>query len=636
MESSIPRLLRSIVNRHPEEIAMLSRDAGGPFRAYTYRQLQEMVQACAAGLLSLGIRRGDHIGLISENRKEWLISDLAIQSIGAVDIPRGADSTAEEIRFILDHADCAVSLVEDAVQLQKILSARRGLPLLKTLIILDPGDELQAAPAGAVEGMRLLGFPQLLRLGRERLAEDPDLVEREVAKGRPEDLATILYTSGTTGEPKGVMLTHRNFLSQIENIPRLIDAAPGDIWLSVLPVWHSFARIMQYVAVGTASALAYSRPIGKVMLEDMAEVRPTWMASVPRIWESVRAGIYRAVNARGVLLRTLFPFFVAVGGLYAWFTGMFHGLLPQFHRRHRWIDVLLSVLPMLLLAPLRALGDLLVFRRIRHLLGGRFKAGISGSAALPPRVDKFFSSIGVLVLEGYGLTETAPVVSVRVQKAPVPLTVGPPLKDTEVRILDEAGRPLPPGKKGAIFIRGPQVMKGYYKRPEETRRVIDEEGWLNSGDLGLLTWRGEIAIRGRVKDTIVLLGGENVEPEPIEQALSQSEYIDQAMVVGQDRKFLGALIVPDMENLEKYADENSVSYLGRESLLETPEVQQLIREEIDRTVNLSRKFKGFERIFRFYLLAEPFRLGEEITHTMKIKRNRIADKYSKEIEKLFR
>jgi long-chain acyl-CoA synthetase len=299
------------------------------------------------------------------------------------------------------------------------------------------------------------------------------------------------------------------------------------------------------------------------------------------------------------------------------------------------VEVLVAVLPFLLLYPLRALGDALVFRKIRARLGGRFVAGISGGGALPPAVDRFFQAANVLLLEGYGLTETAPVLAVRKQHGPVPGTVGPMLPDTEVRILNEQGDDLPPGHMGLIVVRGPQIMKGYYNQEDATARVILEGGWLDTGDLGMLTHRGELKITGRAKDTIVLLGGENVEPLPIEQKLLESDYVDQAVVLGQDQKYLAALLVPNEEQVKKYAADNAVPYLDYENLLQSPEIQELFSAEVNSLVSARNGFKGFERIFRFALLPKPFEVGKELSAKQEVKRHVVNDVYRKQIAELF-
>ncbi|MFP4383369.1 MAG: AMP-dependent synthetase/ligase [Spirochaetia bacterium] len=630
---TIPLMIRQKAKEFGEYAAQLSKDGKGDFQPTNYQTLYKEMKDTAAGLHSIGVSRGDHVGLIADNRKEWLLSDIGLLTLGAADVPRGCDSMPDEIGYILGFSECEVVIAENQAQAEKILSVKDSIPTLKKLIMMEHDFSEKDLKA---KGIEILSFSELMEKGKLFNSENPDFAEGEIDKGAGDDLATIIFTSGTTGEPKGVMLSHRNFLHQVENVPQLLDVGPGDIWLCVLPVWHSFERIMQYVALGAASALAYSKPIGQIMLADFAKVRPTWMASVPRIWESVKAGVYRNIKKESAVKRGLFHFFVGVGGAHSYFSYRIRGLLPEFKRRSRIVDIAVSFFPYILLAPFRGLGNVLVFKKIQAKLGGRFVAGISGGGALPAAVDRFFSAAGILLLEGYGLTETAPVLGVRKQNHPVPGTVGPVFPGTEIKIVDEDFKELPPGTKGRVLAKGPQVMKGYYKKPEETAKIMKEDGFLDTGDLGKLTWNNELKILGRVKDTIVLLGGENVEPTPIEEKLKESEYIDQAILLGQDQKFLAALIVPDNESVESWAKQNNISYIDFDQLLQSPEVHDLFGTIIHESVSGKTGFKSFERVYRFKLINADFQVGKELSGKQEVKRHVIADQYSKEIRELFK
>ncbi|WP_319478270.1 AMP-binding protein [Marispirochaeta aestuarii] len=630
MPDTLPKRILHFAEKHPEAVIQYTKDKTGIFQPTTFPVFVREFKAFAAGLHNLGVKKGDHVGLISENRKEWLISDIGILALGAADVPRGCDSTAEEISYILSFSECRVIIIENEAQLAKINAHKKELGHLKHIILIDAG----VNPEGWL-GVKLHSFAEVLENGKELYDKHPEQVDTSIQEGDRDDIATLIFTSGTTGVPKGVMLTHGNFLHQVENVPKLINTGLGDIWLCVLPVWHSFERIMQYVATGWGSALAYSKPVGKIMLADMQQIKPTWMASVPRIWEAVQAGIYRNINKEGGVKKILFYFFVAAAGAWTGFRNRLYGLLPEFKKRIRVLDILIAVLPFLLLYPVKALGDLLVFSKITAKLGGNFVAGISGGGALPKSVDRFFSAAGILLLEGYGLTETAPVLGVRDQKHPVPGTIGPVFPGTVIEIRDEEGNILPPGHKGIVFARGPQVMKGYFKQPELTRAILSPDGWLNTGDLGMLTWHNELAIMGRVKDTIVLRGGENVEPLPIEQKMQESSYISQSMLLGQDQKFLAALIVPDFEALQDYASQNNLSFMDREDLLGSPEIEELINGEIQERINGKSGFKSFERVNRFRLLTKPFEVGDELSQKQEIKRHVINEKYEKLIQEIF-
>ena len=632
MADTVVKIFGKTALEHPDAVAQLAKDSEGTFQPTTYKQLYEDVRTCASGLLSLGVKRGDHVGLISENGRPWMICNLAIMGIGAADVPRGCDTMAQELVYILGFSDCSNTVVQDKEQLDKVLSVRDKLPTLKRVIVTDSG---YAKPPESPKGIEILTFQDVMDTGLEFLKDNPDTFEAELEKGQASDLATIIFTSGTTGEPKGVMLSQQNFTHQISCIPGVISVGEGDIWLCVLPVWHSLERIVQYVALASANTLAYSKPIGKILLADFQAVRPTWMTAVPRLWDLIMKSAYRKANAAGGVAKALFYFFVAVGKSHSHLSSMFRGLLPQFRKRIRAVDIAVSILPLIVLTPFRLLGNALVFSKIKKLLGGRFVAGVSGGGALPLDVDRFFSAAGILVLEGYGLTETAPCTNIRLQRAPVISTVGPMLRETEARIVGENGEILPPGEKGVVHIKGKQVMLGYYKRQDKTDEVLSEDGWFNTGDLGMLTVNNELKLVGRVKDTIVLLGGENIEPAPIEQKLKESFYIEQAVALGQDQKYIAALIVPRREDTEQYAQKNSISYVDWEGLVETSEINELLANEISTLVSAQNGFKNIERVYRFKLMPDSFEVGKQLSHKQEVMRHVINQMYHREIEKLF-
>ena len=633
MADTIPKMMQDFVKREADLTVQWSKDESGEFQAIAWKQLIVEVEAFAAGLLSLGVKRGDHIGMISDNMKEWLWADLAILSIGAADVPRGSDSMAPEIQYILDHAECGVTIAENESQLEKILSIKISLKGLKTLIVLDPDFQKSKSK---MQGVAIWTFKEIQEQGREYLKKHSGCIEEEIAKGKTEDLATIIYTSGTTGEPKGVMLTHSNYMHQIPTPLKHIDIDKGDIFLSVLPIWHSYERAIGYVAIFAGCSVAYSKLVAQIMVEDMGKIKPQIFPSVPRIWEAVKRGIIRNIESESSVKKALAYFFIGVGTAHSKLKVRLRGLRPRFKKSSRFVDALISFLPFLLLSPLNALGQVLVFKKIKHKLGGKFKFGVSGAGALPPHVDEFFAAAGILLLEGYGLTETSPIVSVRQSYHPVPGTIGPPLEQVEVKVLAEDGSELPPGKKGVLYVRGPNVMKGYYKKPDLSAQAITKDGWLNTGDLAMLTHDGEIKIMGRVKETVVLLGGENVEPGPIEDTITESDYVDQVMVVGQDQKYLAALVVPNFETLKRFAEENGVPFGKVEDLIDNQDIYKLIMDEIDSRVGPKRGFKLFERINKARLLARPFEKGKEMTHTLKLKRNVIYEQYDREIKELFK
>lgn len=629
---TVPKRIRFTASKHPDFTALQTKNGEGDFLPLSFRDFYEEIKVIACGLHAVGIDRGHHVGIISDNRQEWIITDLALLGIGGVDVPRGSDSMADEIAFILGHAECSVSFAENAAQADKILSKKDKLPQLKTLILYDASGKITSPDVKDVE---VMSYEELHAKGEAFYAENPDFYDKNVDMGKSDDLATLIYTSGTTGEPKGVMLTHRSFVFQIERVYEHIDIKAGHAFLSVLPIWHSFERAVEYLVLNIGASLAYSKPIGSVMLPDMQKVRPHFLTSVPRIWEGIHGAIHRSMKKEGGVKLALFSFFVAVGEMQATFVNMFLGQLPDFTRRYQIFDKLIAVIPIILLTPFKWLGHLLVFRKLHAKLGGRFLAGISGGGALPQYVDRFFWGVGIKLLEGYGLTETGPVLSVRKQHHPVFGTVGPLLRDIEYRIVDTEGIIMPPGRKGTLFVKSEQIMDGYYKRSDLTEAVL-KDGWLDTGDVAIRTHSGDFKILGRTKETIVLLGGENIEPVPIEDRLNASEAVLQSMVVGQDQKFLAALIVPDMEKLEEYAQQNAIDYVENVELLDMPEIQEFVHNEIQSQVNAKNGFRHFECIFRFTLLPEPFEVGKELTHTLKIRRDVVNQKYHHKISELFK
>jgi len=632
--TTIPRLLLKNLKDYPNLPAQYSKDKDEVFQPVTYTEFYNEALSCAAGLRDAGIKRGDHVGFVSDNRKEWLVIDFALLSLGAADVPRGCDTMAEELAYILSFGDCKTVVLENETQLGKILSQREKMPDLSTLIIIDNGFDREKY-SSALGNIRVTKYQDIMEKGKAIIAkEGMGTIIEEIEKGNGDDVAKVIFTSGTTGEPKGVMLTHKNILNQPINLEPYIPIKPNDVILTVLPVWHIFERVIQYISFYLGASLAYSKPVGPVMLADVQKIRPQWLPAVPRLWEAVRAGIYRNAAASGKV--KILNLFVSISAVHEKMKNMILGRIPQFKKRCVFLDALVAIIPFLLLSPLRSLANILVFNKIKRLLGGKLKAGVSGGAALPDAVDKFFGAAGITILEGYGLTETSPVLAVRRKVHPVSNTVGPALTNNELVLRDpDTGKEVKPGQKGVIYARGVQIMKGYYKRDEDTKKVIDSDGWFNTGDIGVKTWKGELRLTGRVKDTIVLMGGENIEPVPIENKIRDSVYIDHAVVLGQDKKFLAALIVPNFDNIEAYAKTNSVSWMDRESLVKTPEIRNLIQSEITERVNQKTGFRGFETIFRSIPISKPFEPGKELSGKLDYKRHYITDKYSREIAELF-
>ncbi|MCE9543327.1 MAG: AMP-binding protein, partial [Verrucomicrobia bacterium] len=572
------------------------------------------------------------LAILSDNCFEWILADAAVQFCGAADVPRAADVTGEEIAYILTHADVELAFVENATVLAKVLSVRDRLPRLRHFILMTSTEGV--AVAKGVHALRDLEIA-----GEELRGKGDRRVEERIAGVRPEDLYTIIYTSGTTGVPKGVQLSHASILSQVENLPFAL--GPKDRTLSILPVWHIYERVFEMLSVASGLHAYYTtlRHLG----DDLKSVRPTIMASAPRLWEGLYHRILSTVEKAPLVRRALFHAARLSSHAVRRAEDFLWGRKVDPTGRHLPVSLALGafhaslwlvfILPFLLL-------DAIVLKKLRAIVGGCFRGTISGGGALPPHVDEFFNDIGIPVLEGYGLTESGTVLAVRTWDRLVIGTVGPAFPGTELRIIDpvtstilypdSSRRDLGRGLRGEIHARGPQLMSGYHKDPEKTSQVM-RDGWLATGDLGLVTFNACIKIVGRCKETIVLLGGENVEPLPIESKLLESPLIDQCMVVGQDQKHLGLLVVPSLTGFATAG----ITMSDLETIASKPETKELIVGEVRRLVGAATGFKPFERIAAVEMLEKPFEVGEELTRTFKLKRHVIAEKYAKAIQVMF-
>lgn len=621
---TLPQLFRLAAERYGERPAFASKDSEGVYQPISYRELYERGVALATALIDLGVEAREHVGLLADNRLEWIIVDYGVLLAGGADVPRGTDITPAEIAYILSHADVKVTFIEHPSMLAKLMQVRDQLPELKTIILMDPK---AAAPEGVLKLEDLIAKGRTLRESGDRQ------VEERTAAVRPDDLFTIIYTSGTTGTPKGVQLTHRNMAFQVRNLP--FDLEETDCALSILPVWHSYERVFEMVAISMGLCTYYTsiRTIG----DDLKTVQPTMMASAPRLWESLYLKLMARIEKAPPVTRTLFRAArystSAVKRAERFFAGQELDLAGRKLGDNVPLGLIHGLSWLTFYIPHRLL-DRIVLAKIRNGVGcGRFRGTISGGGALQPHVDEFFNFIGIPVLEGYGLTETAPVLAVRTWKNLVIGTVGPVYPETQVRIVDlQDGRVLYPdesrpdkgrGLRGEIHAKGPQVMKGYYKNPEGTSAVL-KDGWLNTGDIGMVTFNDCLKIMGRSKETIVLLNGENVEPVPIESRLVQSPLIDQCMVVGQDQKFLGALIVPSKDG-----------FLNAGATCESDEGRKLLEADIRQLISQTNGFKSFERVADFRYVPKSFEVGQELTATFKLKRHVVTDTYAPLIAEMY-
>ena len=622
---NIADLYKRSAETYGDAPAFLTREKKSKeFKGISFKELYEAGLNLATGLIELGVEAREHVALLADNRQEWIMADAGILIAGAADVPRGTDVTEGDIKHIIPHSGAKVVFVEHQAMLDKLLKYKSELPNITHIIMMDK----ETRPGGDI-----LHMYDLIEKGKKLRDAGDRRAEERMAGIKPDDLFTLIYTSGTTGAPKGVMLMHSNMISQIDNLP--IPLEVGESTVSILPIWHVFERVFEMFALDRGMKTHYSNT--RNLKEDLGIVRPQFMASAPRLWESIYLGIEKKIDSGPAVPRALFKaaYFCAsmVKGSWRFVSGkqldmtgrnpivsLFIGMF------HLFIRIPIFLLPYLLL-------DLIVLGKIRKATGGRLKGSVSGGGALPLHVDLFFNNIGIPVLEGYGMTETSPVIAVRTYKKLVIGSVGPIYNGTEIRLVDmSSGNVIYPGpkglgKKGEIHVKGPQVMKGYYKNPEATDKVL-KDGWMNTGDLGVMTYNKTLKIVGRSKETVVLLGGENVEPVPIENKLLQSPLIEHCMVVGQDKKYLTALIVPNPEAMSEYGDSHA-------AIAANSDAQKMMQAEVKTLISAQAGFKSFERVVDCRLLPKPFEVGDELTNIFKLKRHIITDKYHDLIESMY-
>jgi long-chain acyl-CoA synthetase len=620
--NNLAEMYRLAAERYGDLPVFASRVRSGVFKPISYNDLYETGLRLGTALIEIGVKQRDHVAILSDNCVEWNMVDYGTLMVGAADVPRGTDVTNQEIEYIINHSDSEVVFVENKRLLDRMITLMPQMEKVRHLVLMDRKAE---APQG------ILSLQTLIERGRSLREEGDRQVEDRMERIAPDDLFTLIYTSGTTGTPKGVMLTHANMASQVKFLPFLLES--NDRVLSILPVWHSYERVFQMIAVSNGCCTYFTSL--RSLTDDLKTVKPTMMASAPRLWENLYLRILKNVQDSHWIRRGLFKvaYFCSrmVKGSLFFLQGKKIDLKGRNAVASSGLAVLHALRVLLFLPPYVALNAV-VIEKLRQIVGGSFKGTVSGGGALQPHVDEFFNYIGICVQEGYGLTETAPVIAVRTLRRLVIGTVGPLYEETELRIMDlNTGEILFPntsnpgegrGLKGEVHVKGPQVMKGYFKNEVATSRVL-KDGWLNTGDIGIYTYNDCLKIVGRSKDTIVLLNGENLEPIPIEAKLCESPLIDQCMIVGQDQKQLGALVVPSLEGFANQGfSKESVAALAEDS-----EAHDRIVKEAKRLISNENGFKTFEHIHGIALLPKPFEVGEEMTNTFKIKRHVVDEKY---------
>jgi long-chain acyl-CoA synthetase len=592
-------------------LAEIRRCRADGFTDWSTAAILEAVRHGAAGFAAAGLAAGDRLGILAESRPEWLLVDLAAQTIGVVTVPVYPTLAPMQVQYILADAGCRVVVVSDRVQAQKIQDVRHLLPALELVVLIEPGPATPAAGAGDDAGplglgVSVLPLQAILARGRERLAADPGLAAaleaRRAGVGDP-DLATIIYTSGTTGEPKGVMLTHRNIVSNIEGAVPSFLLTPDDVALTFLPLSHSFERMVVYAYLWAGVTVVFAENLDTIA-RDLTAAAPTLMTVVPRVCEKLQARVLAAVEEGSPARRWLFENALARAIIRVRRAG---GEGPEALEPAGWIE---------------RLADRLVFAKVRARLGGRLRLIVTGSAPLGRDTGEFFLAAGLPIFEGYGLTETAPALAANRPGRSRLGTVGPALPGVELRIAED----------GEILARGPNIMRGYWNRPADTAAVITD-GWFHTGDIGEISVDGFLTITDRKKDLLVTSGGKKVAPQPIEARLKKNPLVAEAVVIGDRRKFPSALIVPAFPALEERLRALGLPDGAREALVGRSDVLGLYREVVDA---LNRELAQFEQIKQIALLPTEFTIeGGELTPTLKVRRRVVETKWKETIERLY-
>lgn len=597
--TTVPEMFLQAIERyasHPDKFAY-SRKTNEVYQGVTFAEVATAVESFAVGLLELGIKKGDRVGIVSENRLEWIIADLAITGIGAIDVPIFTTLTAKQQEEIFTNCETTAIIVSNAFQLGKVLKIQEHLPSLRHIIVMNPSDRGTNPLVKTMDEVMLLAE-------KINSHERSQLFREYAARVEPEDILTLIYTSGTTGIPKGVCLTNKNICANVQSCMQAYSVVESDVFLSYLPLCHSYERIGGlYLPLATGSTVAFAESIEKVP-ENIREVRPTIMTSVPRLFEKIQARIIAQVEKSPATKQKIFHWAVNVGKKYINATIEGHS-------------------PSLFLASQYKIAYKAVFSKIFERFGGRIRIFVSGGAPLNRSTAEFFLMVGFTILEGYGLTEASPVLSVNREGAIEIGTVGKPLANVEIKIADD----------GEILARGANIMRGYWNDDISTRESIDSEGWLHTGDIGIFTPKGNLKITDRKKHLLVSSGGKNIAPAPIENLLSQSRYIERCFLIGNNREFCTALIVPDFEVLSVWANDRGITENSNVQLSVNPDVIALIQNEINL---LQKDVAKYERVRRFTLTAQPFTPETgELTPKLSIKRAFVEQKYASEIEKMY-
>lgn len=584
-------LTEELPKKHPHR-QFLFHKVSGNWEGFDYEALKVQTESTALGLIACGVKRNDKVAIIAENRPEWIFSDLAILGLGAVNVPLYPSLTSDTIEFILNNSESVLIFVSNKMQLNKVMKVKDKLKYLKHIVVYNEKDSVHDDPM-------VMSFSALQQKGSGASLET---FKNEIAQCSEHDVCTIIYTSGTTGEPKGVLLTHKNIVSNMRDAGSSFDFGWDDVFLSFLPLCHIFERMGGYYTAFSSGAKVYFAQSIESVAADLQDVKPTLMTAVPRLFERMHSRIMKNVDSQPEKKQKIFN----------WALGIGHEYCKV--RRGGSIPIMLSLK--------HKVADKLVFEKLRARTGGRLKFFISGGAALPRELGEFFEAVGLLIIEGFGLTESSPVISANRPDSYKFGTVGKAFPSVEIKLAPD----------GEILARGPNIMQGYYKNKAETEAVL-KDGWLHTGDLGVYDAEGFLMITDRKKNLFKTSTGKYVAPTPIENMFLASRYIDQFVLIGDRRMFLSALIVPDYDALREYADSHEIPYTDNDDLVKNQKVYDLMEKEL---VQFQKNLANFERIRKFALLEKPFTIESgELTPSLKVKRKLIEERYKNLIEEMY-
>ncbi len=590
MVDTLAQLFLNTIKSFPKDDLMLYKKVG-EYKPISTKEFGDKVIHLSLGLKELGLSKGDKLALLAENSPEWVMTDLATLCLGRITVPIYTSLVPEQIKYIVNDSDAKVVVCSDLSLWEKVKAVKEKMQNVEYFLIM--GDE-------APEGTMLLS--EVIEKGKKLNEKDPSLFEKSAFEIKPEDTASIIYTSGTTGTPKGVILSHSNFISNSKATSDIIKFTSKDYVLSFLPLSHVLERMVTFTYLYKGCSIAYAESV-ETVAENLLEVRPHIMVSVPRVFEKIYAKVMDTVLEGSALKKKIFFWGVKTGKAHA---------QKELNKEKisKWLKFK------------RNIADKLVFSKIVSKTGGRVRFFVSGGAPLSKDIAEFFYGMGLVVLEGYGLTETSPVIAVNTFEEIRFGSVGKPIPGVEVKIADD----------GEILTRGPHVMKEYYKKEEETRDTI-KEGWLHTGDIGHLDEDNFLYITDRKKDIIVTAGGKNIAPQMIENQLKTNPFISNIVVLGDRKKFVSALIVPEFEKLTEYAKASNIEYTSVQDLIKNEKILNFMMSEIER---YSTNFASYERIKKIVLLDRDFEIEKgELTPSLKVKRNIVEEKYNDLIDKLY-